>query len=1639
MSRPARSRRSARLLLVVSVVLGVAATLSHGQAGPAATAAAAAGSALYVPAAAHAAGANGASWRTDLEVHNPGSSAASFTVQLLRRDADNASPVSRAYTLGAQKSRRFEDVLVSEFGTEGAAALRVAVAAGSVLVTSRTYNLIGANPWQLPVGASFGQYVPGWEESAAIGYGQEGRLIHLTQQAASSLDGFRTNLGLVNATASPVDVRVDLYRADGTWLGKKDGGETSLPAYGFRQLNEVFGAFGTVADGWALVRTTTPGGRILAFATVIDNHSSGDPVFVQAERVTAPAAPTPTPGPTATPTRTPAPTATPTPPAGPLPNLILHRPTAWPACFVVHSSSGCCTSSVCCSPSPSATGSSFLQVFLANSGSATAYGPIRFSLAIDGIAAGSASWANDTGLEPGYGVILTWEHKGAVAPGIHDATVAIDPENAVAESNETDNACTTTVSWAGAPLLVAAEPGGGAAEDVLCGPAPAPLAGESARRALEPSTGPIYVPASAHASGVNGASWRTDLEVHNPGTAAVTFGVALLKQGADNGGTPATKSFSLGPQQSVRYVDVLSSLFGYTGAAALRLTSTPGPILVNSRTYNLIGPNSVGLPVGASFGQFVPGLPEAGAIGYGEEGRIIQLSHRDASALSDFRTNVGFVNTTGSPVDLRIDLYTAEGLLLGTIQDASTRLPAWGFSQVNGIFGTQIGRIEDAYVVIRTVTPGGRFFAFATVIDNHLTGDPVFVPAARLPGSALPAPTPTPGPTGDVVTGPSGSTVAIPAGARTSGAVPTLGAGSTTGLAAAGETAVSAAVAVSVTGTEPMRGNGSFFVTLPVTGSVPDPSRLVLKVKLADGMAYPVAGVWDAARKTFTAELMALWNGWTMAVVSSGGLTRVAPQADGGLDPLGWVTPDDWKTCAFSIVNHAPSVPAGFATATLPAALKKVCGELRSAGFRSPKLWIDTRLAPNARVVHLVRGTKQQGLPPPISTHFEPCWDPGNLACDEQSAAFSLAGLTEDQMLALGQVFVNYDEIQSLAANADVPLEGVLIHEMLHAVQFGYDFRTRYDNDASQKAYTEGTATVVGHTYEKNLNGLFGGDVYLRSWKSPQPLDQRLDEFSSHYYERQDFFAYLAKRFTAGRLTNLRGLFQAMADETDGQFGKSHDEYLGMYRRGMDFWLGTFAGKGLPEVWDDFVLDRAYRHPEYARLRPSEAGLAADAFDPAVFETKLTWAPATQAARVLESVPPLSASAVAVTVPAAARSAGTLALRVAVERVALGAGGLRVRVFRERGGAVVPGGRIDVASTSSPFSIPVGPDVDGVRILVTNTAMGNVAGKVTFTYEGVSVAVSPTAATVAPGGTQQFAATVTGTTDTAVTWSVVEAGGGSVSATGLYTAPATAGTYHVKATSKADPSKNAQATVTVASGSGVVVTISPTSATVETWGSVKFVATSSVRPGDFDLDFFVQEGAAGGYFGCCDVEGRATYTAPHTTGTYHVVARSKTDPTKSATATVRTTATFRFLQLSFQSDGVFEPPQYPLLSKSVGCGGPVTSTGTTHTCTWDTSSSGGRDKGSLTIVLDATSSSIVSFNGESYREWIYPMTTTFEEFKISGTNVPWKEGGPNGEYFEVTGPAACNFVSAVSFRTDKYVLRSHSCSTGSSLRFNLSK
>lgn len=86
----------------------------------------------------------------------------------------------------------------------------------------------------------------------------------------------------------------------------------------------------------------------------------------------------------------------------------------------------------------------------------------------------------------------------------------------------------------------------------------------------------------------------------------------------------------------------------------------------------------------------------------------------------------------------------------------------------------------------------------------------------------------------------------------------------------------------------------------------------------------------------------------------------------------------------------------------------------------------------------------------------------------------------------------------------------------------------------------------------------------------------------------------------------------------------------------------------------------------------------------------------------------------------------------------------------------------------------------------------------------VKLHLSPETAQVRPGESRTFTAGLIGHKEGGVTWSVAEPAGGTITDRGVYTAPTTAGTFHVVATSVAFPAERRSAAVTVAFPSGTL-------------------------------------------------------------------------------------------------------------------------------------------------------------------------------------------------------------------------------------------
>jgi serine protease len=145
---------------------------------------------------------------------------------------------------------------------------------------------------------------------------------------------------------------------------------------------------------------------------------------------------------------------------------------------------------------------------------------------------------------------------------------------------------------------------------------------------------------------------------------------------------------------------------------------------------------------------------------------------------------------------------------------------------------------------------------------------------------------------------------------------------------------------------------------------------------------------------------------------------------------------------------------------------------------------------------------------------------------------------------------------------------------------------------------------------------------------------------------------------------------------------------------------------------------------------------------------------------------------------------------------------------------------------TAPATAPT-PATVTVKATSVADATKSASAQVTVTTP-VAISITPTSATVQTGMTQTFTATVTGSSNTSVNWSVNGAAGGNatvgmISTSGVYTAPMTVpspATVTVTAVSAADSTKSASAQTTVAAAPASGGTPPPTNgSTSSTSGS----------------------------------------------------------------------------------------------------------------------------------------------------------------------------------------------------------------------------
>ena len=216
---------------------------------------------------AHAPGAAGSNWRSKVALLNRSGGSAQVTLTYVR---SSGPPLAESVTLADNQLLAWDDVAVTLFGVSADSSGAIKIDSSQPLVvTARTYNASASG--------TFGQFLPGVDESDALAYGQGGVISQLAKNA-----DFRTNIGFVNLGEASCQVRVTLRSSAGAAVGSQR--TVTVPATGWKQDNDIFQAAGAGnhANAYATVEVLTAGCEVWGYGSVVDNHS-GDPTTIPIE------------------------------------------------------------------------------------------------------------------------------------------------------------------------------------------------------------------------------------------------------------------------------------------------------------------------------------------------------------------------------------------------------------------------------------------------------------------------------------------------------------------------------------------------------------------------------------------------------------------------------------------------------------------------------------------------------------------------------------------------------------------------------------------------------------------------------------------------------------------------------------------------------------------------------------------------------------------------------------------------------------------------------------------------------------------------------------------------------------------------------------------------------------------------------------------------------------------------------------------------------------------------------------------------------------------------------------------------------------------------------------------------------------
>ena len=218
----------------------------------------------------------------------------------------------------------------------------------------------------------------------------------------------------------------------------------------------------------------------------------------------------------------------------------------------------------------------------------------------------------------------------------------------------------------------------------------------------------VFIPASARAAGASPSQFYSTLWITNLSPSVSANAQLKFFQRDTSNTSPITVPVTIAPGETKKYENVVQTVFGLPSASGAIRIQADNEVLASSRTYNL----PPGSDIRDANGLFFTGIPQSLSIGPGETSNLQGVSQ---GGTEDFRYNFGMVETTGSPVTVRIIVRNSDGSVIGSKDYPVQAFEAKQFGVTDAAPGisTVNGRVDAS-----VIAGSGAILLYGTGVAN---------------------------------------------------------------------------------------------------------------------------------------------------------------------------------------------------------------------------------------------------------------------------------------------------------------------------------------------------------------------------------------------------------------------------------------------------------------------------------------------------------------------------------------------------------------------------------------------------------------------------------------------------------------------------------------------------------------------------------------------------------------------------------------------------------------------------------------------------------------------------------------------------------------------------------------------------------